>query len=286
MKGIVLAGGSGNRLKPITSAINKQLLPVFDKPMIYYSLSTLMLGGIKDILIICTPEGIDLYKMLLGDGRKFGINLSFAEQAQPNGIPEALIIAENFLNNSSCAMLLGDNFFYGDGLRERLHDRISQHQNGASIFGYKVVNPEDYGVIEFENNVVKNIEEKPQRPKSKIVVTGLFLFDEQAPSLAKQLNKSKRGEFEITDLLLRYLTKSELNYNFFGRGYVWLDLGDSDRLIEAGNFVQSIQKRQGTMIGCLEEVALINGWLDKQSVAERFTNPQNGYAKYVKSLCV
>jgi glucose-1-phosphate thymidylyltransferase len=285
MKGIILAGGSGERLKPSTSVVNKQLLPVFDKPMIYYAISTLMLGGIKEILIICTPQSVDLYKMLLGDGSKIGVNLSYAKQTKPNGIPEALIIAENFLGNSNCVMLLGDNFFYGDGLRQRLRNIISTQQNGAAIFGYKVINPEHYGVIEFDGNKIKNIEEKPKRPKSRVVVTGLYLFDNQAPSFAKKLNKSNRGELEIIDLLLMYLKKRQLNYHFFGRGYVWLDLGDSDRLLEASNFVQIIQQRQGTMIGCPEEVGMINGWVDKQFVAKQFQNPKNVYSAYVKDLC-
>ena len=285
MKGIILAGGSGGRLNPSTSVLNKQLLPVFDKPMIYYALGTLMLGGIREILIICTPRSIDLYKMLLSDGSKFGISLSFAEQTTPNGIPEALIIAENFLGNCNCVMLLGDNFFYGNGLRNRLHNIISTHQNGAAIFGYKVINPEHYGVIEFEGNKIKTIEEKPKWPKSQIVVTGLYLFDNRAPSFAKRLKKSKRGELEITDLLLIYLKERQLDYHFFGRGYVWLDLGDADRLLEASNFVQIIQKRQGTMVGCLEEIGLVNGWLDKPFIAKQFENAKNAYAEYVKSLC-
>ena len=271
MKGIVLAGGSGTRLYPLTMITSKQLLPIYDKPMIYYPLSTLMLAGIKDILIISTPRDLPNFKNLLGDGSDYGISLSYAEQPSPDGLAQAFIIGEEFIGDDACAMVLGDNIFYGNGFSKILKDAVknAEENHRASVFGYYVDDPERFGVVEFDkNNKVISVEEKPQDPKSNYAVTGLYFYDNRCVEYAKQVKPSKRGELEITTLNNIFLEKGALDVKLLGRGFAWLDTGTMDSLLEAGQFVQMLEKRQSIKISAIEEIAYINGWISKEKLLE------------------
>ena len=266
MKGIILAGGSGTRLYPITKSISKQIIPIYDKPMIYYPLSVLMLAQIREILIISTPRDLPIYKELLGDGSKLGMSFSYEVQLEPNGIAEAFIIGEKFIGNDSVALILGDNVFYGQGFSEILM-KVSTLKEGACIFGYYVDNPTAYGVVEFDNKgKVLSIEEKPQKPKSKYAVPGLYFYDNDVVEIAKNLEPSSRGELEITDVNREYMKRGKLKVQLLGRGFAWLDTGTHDALLEASNFVQAVQKRQGLYIACIEEIAYGNGYIDKEEL--------------------
>lgn len=268
MKGIILAGGSGTRLYPLTMVTSKQLLPVYDKPMIYYPLSTLMLAGIKDILIISTPTDLPNFERLLGDGSSYGINLSYAVQPSPDGLAQAFLIGEEFIAGDSCAMVLGDNIFYGSGLKNHLR-QASQKPNGATIFGYYVDDPERFGIVEFdENGKVVSIEEKPQNPKSNYCVTGLYFYDNRVCEFAKKVKPSARGELEITDLNKMYLEDGTLDVVTLGRGFAWLDTGTIDALSEATEFVKVVENRQGIKISAVEEIAYKNGWITKEKLLE------------------
>ena len=268
MKGIILAGGSGTRLYPLTMVTSKQLLPVYDKPMIFYPLSTLMLAGIKDILIISTPQDLPNFKKLLGNGSHYGINLSYAEQPSPDGLAQAFLIGEEFIGNDSCAMILGDNIFYGAGLSKHLREAESK-KVGATIFGYYVNDPERFGIVEFDSNgKAISIEEKPENPKSNYCVTGLYFYDNRVVDFAKKVKPSERGELEITDLNKMYLEDGNLNVVTFGRGYAWFDMGTVDSLAEATEFIKVIETRQGIQIASLEEIAYLNKWIDKETLLE------------------
>lgn len=271
MKGIVLAGGSGTRLYPLTMITSKQLLPIYDKPMIYYPLSTLMLAGIKDILIISTPRDLPNFKNLLGDGSDYGISLSYAEQPSPDGLAQAFIIGEEFIGDDACAMVLGDNIFYGNGFSRILKEAVknAEENHRASVFGYYVDDPERFGVVEFdENNKVISVEEKPTDPKSNYAVTGLYFYDNKCVEYAKQVKPSDRGELEITTLNNIFLEKGALDVKLLGRGFAWLDTGTMDSLLEAGQFVQMLEKRQSIKISAIEEIAYINGWITKEKLLE------------------
>lgn len=284
MKGIILAGGSGTRLYPLTIAVSKQILPIYDKPMIYYPLSVLMLAGIRDILIISTPHDLPLFQKLLGDGSEFGVNFSYAEQAHPNGLAEAFIIGRQFIGNDSVAMILGDNIYFGDGL-SRLSQLSSQPMKGGTVFAYRVDDPQRYGVVEFDSSTGKavSIEEKPAKPKSNWAVTGLYFYDNQVVDIAHSITPSARGELEITTVNNVYLERGELNVQRFGRGYAWLDTGTHDSLHEASSFVQTIEKRQGIKIACPEEIGLDKGWLRSDAVLERATKlGKTEYAAYLR----
>ena len=265
-KGIVLAGGSGTRLHPITKGVSKQLLPIYDKPMIYYPISVLMLAGIREILIISTPDDIEGYKRLLGDGKVFGVSFEYAIQPTPDGLAQAFIIGEKFIGKNNIALILGDNIFYGQHFSENLK-RATKSNSGATVFGYRVKNPEEFGVIEFGDNYkVLSIEEKPKVAKSNFALTGLYFYDNDVVEIAKSIEPSNRGELEITDVNKTYLSRNQLNLELLGRGFAWLDTGTHDSLIEAGKFVQTIEHRQGLKIACLEEIAFNNGWLSKSNL--------------------
>lgn len=287
MKGIILAGGSGTRLYPLTMVTSKQLLPVYDKPMIYYPLSVLMLAGIKDILIISTPIDLPSFQKLLGDGSEFGINLSYAEQPSPDGLAQAFIIGEDFIGDDEVAMILGDNIYYGNGLTPILREAAENAQNGkATIFGYYVHDPERFGIVEFDNEgKVISVEEKPQNPKSNYCITGLYFYDNRVVEFAKKVKPSVRGELEITDLNRMYLEDGALNVKLLGRGYAWLDTGTMDSLVEAAEFVQMIEKRQSIKISALEEIAYLNNWIDKQTLlasAEKYG--KSPYGEHLKKV--
>jgi len=284
MKGIILVGGSGTRLYPLTIAVSKQILPIYDKPMIYYPLSVLMLAGIREILVISTPHDLPLFQKLLGDGSDFGIDFSYAEQAHPNGLAEAFIIGREFIGSDSVAMILGDNIYFGDGL-SKLSQLSSQPMKGGTVFAYRVDDPQRYGVVEFDSNTGQaiSIEEKPERPKSHWAVTGLYFYDNQVVDIASSIKPSARGELEITTVNNVYLERGELNVQRFGRGYAWLDTGTHDSLHEASSFVQTIEKRQGIKIACPEEIGLDKGWLSSEAVLERAAKlGKTDYAAYLR----
>ena len=270
MKGIVLAGGDGTRLYPLTMVTSKQLLPVYDKPMIYYPLSTLMLAGIRDILIISTPTDLPNFERLLGDGSQFGIHLSYKVQPSPDGLAQAFLLGEEFIGDDCCAMVLGDNIFYGSGFRARLKQAAADAQQGrASIFGYYVNDPERFGIVEFdENGKVISVEEKPQHPKSNYCITGLYFYDNRVVDMAKRVKPSARGELEITDLNRFYLEDGTLNVQLLSRGYAWLDTGTMDSLVDAADFVRTIETRQGSQIAALEEIAFNEGWIDRETLLQ------------------
>ncbi len=285
MKGIILAGGSGTRLYPLTSVTSKQLLPIYDKPMIYYPLSTLMLAGIRDILIISTPQDLPNFKNLLGDGKRFGINLSYKEQPSPDGLAQAFLIGEDFIGNDSCAMILGDNIFYGHGLVKRLK-KASMNTGRATIFGYLVDDPERFGVVEFDDDLkVLSLEEKPKNPKSNFAVTGLYFYDNQVVDMAKKVTPSARGELEITDLNKLYLDAGLLDVELLGRGFAWLDTGTMDSLLEAGTFVKQIENIQGIIISAPEEIAYNNGWIDETELAQAIRKyGKSPYGKHLRKV--
>ncbi|MEG2634853.1 MAG: glucose-1-phosphate thymidylyltransferase RfbA, partial [Oscillospiraceae bacterium] len=270
MKGIVLAGGAGTRLYPLTMVTSKQLLPVYDKPMIYYPLSTLMLAGIKDILIISTPTDTPRFESLLGDGSQFGISLSYKVQPSPDGLAQAFLLGEEFIGNDCCAMVLGDNIFHGNGFSKLLREAVRNGENGrATVFGYYVNDPERFGIVEFDSDgKAVSVEEKPKNPKSNYAITGLYFYDRRVVELAKRVKPSERGELEITTLNELYLNDGTLDVQRLGRGYAWLDTGTMDSLVEAANFVQMIEKRQSIKIAALEEIAYVNGWISKDNLVE------------------
>lgn len=285
MKGIILAGGVASRMFPITLSITKQLLPVYDKPMIYYSISTFMIAGIRDILIIVSPNKIENFKNLLGDGSQFGININYEIQQNPNGLPEAFIIGENFIKNNKVALILGDNIFYGNEFSYILKNSIEKH-DGATIFLYPSNNPENFGVVEFsDDRKIISIEEKPENPKSNYIVTGLYLYDENVSYYSKSLRKSSRGELEITDLNNIYLKNEKLNYEILGKGFSWIDTGTFDSLYEACEFIKILEKRQGIKISVPEEIAYRNKWISEEELyRQAFKYKNNSYGKYLNKI--
>jgi glucose-1-phosphate thymidylyltransferase len=284
-KGIVLAGGSGTRLYPLTNVVSKQLLPIYDKPMIYYSLSVLMLAGIREILIVTTPDDIDAFQRQLGDGDQFGIDLSYAVQLSPDGLAQAFIIGEEFIADDSVCLVLGDNIFYGQDFRPRLEVAAKQQQ-GATVFGYQVKDPGRFGVVEFdESRRAISIEEKPDKPKSQFAVTGLYFYDNDVVDIARQVKPSTRGELEITSVNQAYLKRGDLNVQLLGRGFAWLDTGTCESLLDAAQFVETIERRQGFKIACLEEIAWRNGWIDAEALIDRGNAlASNSYGQYLLSL--
>ena len=284
-KGIILAGGSGTRLYPITKGVSKQLLPIYDKPMIYYPLSVLMLAGIREVLIISTPNDIDGFKRLLGDGQELGIDISYAVQPSPDGLAQAFIIGEEFIGDSNVCLVLGDNIFYGQGFTPLLRQAVNR-QKGATVFGYQVKDPERFGVVAFDKDKrAISIEEKPVKPKSNYAVTGLYFYDNDVIQIAKKVKPSDRGEVEITTINQMYMQCGDLNVELLGRGFAWLDTGTHESLLEAAQFVETIEKRQGYKVACLEEIAFNNGWLTKQQVAEIGQSmSKNAYGQYLISL--
>ena len=288
MKGIILAGGSGTRLYPLTKVTSKQLLPIYDKPMIYYPMSVLMNAGIRDILIISTPQDTPRFQDLLGDGHQFGISLSYAVQPSPDGLAQAFIIGEEFIGKDTVAMVLGDNIFAGHGLKKRLKAAVKNAEsgNGATVFGYDVDDPERFGIVEFdENGKAVSIEEKPAKPKSNYCVTGLYFYDNDVVKYAKELKPSSRGELEITDLNRIYLEKELLNVELLGQGFTWLDTGTHESLVDATNFVKTVEQHQHRKIACLEEIAYLNGWITKEEVLEVFEQlKKNQYGQYLKDV--
>jgi len=284
-KGIILAGGSGSRLHPITLGTSKQLLPIYDKPMIFYPLSVLMLAGIKDVLIISTPEDLPNFKRMLGNGNQFGIEISYKEQPSPDGLAQAFIIGEEFIGNDNVALVLGDNIFYGQHFSDKLL-AATKVKKGASVFGYHVTDPERFGVVEFdESGKALSIEEKPVQPKSNYAVTGLYFYDNDVVDIAKSIKPSHRGELEITDVNIAYLERGDLNVELLGRGFAWLDTGTHDSLLEASHFVQTVEHRQGFKVSCLEEIAYVQGWLSKDELlvqAEKLK--KTGYGQYLFNI--
>lgn len=282
MKGIILAGGSGTRLYPLTQATSKQLMPIYDKPMIYYPMSTLMLAGIKDILIISTPQDTPRFEQLFGDGSNIGLKLTYAVQENPNGLAEAFIIGEKFIGNDSVCLVLGDNIYYGSGFSNMLQ-RAALKETGATVFGYHVHDPERFGVVEFDKNMKAiSVEEKPEQPKSEYAITGLYFYDNKVVEIAKNIEPSSRGELEITDINEKYLEMNQLNVEIMGRGYAWLDTGTHESLLEASMFIETIEKRQNLKVACLEEIAYRMGYISKEDLIE-LAQPlkKNGYGQYL-----
>lgn len=283
-KGIILAGGTGSRLSPLTKIINKQLLPLYDKPLIFYPLSILMLAGIRDILIITNPNEDINFKKILGNGSNFGVKIQYLTQNKPNGLPEAFIIGEKFINKKNVALILGDNFFYGQGFTKRLKQK-TKAKSGSTIFTYQVNNPEDYGIVEMKNEKILNIREKPKNSKSNLAITGLYFFDHNVVNISKKLKPSKRKELEIVDLLKEYLKKKKLKIEYMGRGSAWLDTGNAESLFETSQFISNIEKRQGLKIACLEEIALNNKWISENIIKKQINFYGNcEYSRYLKKL--
>ena len=287
MKGIILAGGSGTRLYPLTKVTSKQLLPIYDKPMIYYPISVLMSAGIREILIISTPQDLPRFQELLGDGSQFGLKLKYAEQPSPDGLAQAFIIGEEFIGKDCVAMVLGDNIFHGHGLKKRLRAAVRNARSGkgATVFGYYVDDPERFGIVEFDKEGrAVSIEEKPRRPKSNYCVTGLYFYDNRVVEYAKKLKPSRRGELEITDLNRIYLKHGELNVELLGQGFTWLDTGTHESLVEATNFIMTVENHQNRKIGCLEDIAYINGWITREQVEQVIKTCKNQYGRYLQDV--